>query len=67
MSVLVDRAFEIGCLIIADDFTVTVNWEKLGDDHKLKEALQKFDGTKLVAPTSHPPKIEYLQRRRELY
>lgn len=67
LSVLVDRAFEIGCLIIADDFTVTVNWEKVGEDHKLKEALQKFDGTRLVAPTSHPPKIEYLQRRRELY
>ena len=67
LSVLADRAFEIGCLIIADDSTVTVNWEKVGEDHKLKETLQKFDGTKLAAPTSHPPKIEYLQRRRELY
>lgn len=67
LSVLVDRAFEVGCLVVDDDLTVNVNWGKVGEDNKLKDALKEFDGSKLATPISHPPKVEYLQRRRKLY
>lgn len=66
LSVLADRAFEHSYLIIEDDTTVIVNWEKVGDDAKLKEQLVAYDGVKLTAPTNHPPKPEYLYRRRNL-
>lgn len=66
LSVLVDRAFEIGFLIIEDDLTVKVDWEKVSKDDKLKKELLTFDGAKLTSPTLHPPKVEYLQRRRKL-
>lgn len=66
LSVLADRAFEHSYLIIQDDTTVQVNWEKIGDDSVLKEQLAAYDGAKLNAPQSHPPKPEYLNRRRNL-
>lgn len=66
LSVLADRAFEHSYLIIHDDTTVQVNWEKIGDDSVLGEQLAAYDGAKLNAPQSHPPKPEYLNRRRNL-
>jgi len=66
LSVLVDRAFENGFIIIQDDLTVTVNWEKVGEDGELKRLLADHDNTKLNAPKCHPPKIDYLKRRRNL-
>lgn len=65
-SVFADRAFEYSYLIIEDDSVVRVNWEKIGDDSVLGEQLAAFDGAMLNAPKSHPPKPEYLNRRRSL-
>lgn len=66
LSVFVDRAFENGFIILNDDLTVKVNWEKIGKDEKLKDELQVFDGVKISSPKAHPPKAEYLKRRREM-
>ncbi|MBS3927826.1 MAG: HNH endonuclease [Sphingomonadales bacterium] len=66
LSVLADRAFEYSYLIIHDDSTVEVNWKKIGDDSELRTQLAAYDGAKLNSPKSHPPKIEYLNRRRNL-
>ena len=66
LSVLVDRAFENGFLVIGDDLAITINWDRVGDDVSLKDQLSEYDGIKLSEPTKHPPKVAYLRRRREL-
>lgn len=66
LSVFVDRAFEHGFLVIGDDFVANVEWEKIGADSNLRDALQSLDGVKLSEPQAHPPRVEYLQRRRGL-
>lgn len=66
LSILVDRAFEHGYIIIQDDLTITVAWMLVGDDQKLAKQLAKLDGIKLDAPKAHSPKVEFLRRRRAL-
>lgn len=61
-----DRAFENGFLIVEDDLAVRINWKKVGADAKLKTQLEGYDGMKLKLPKAHPPKVEYLKRRRDL-
>lgn len=64
LSLLMDRAFENGYILIDDDLTVRVNWGKVGGDSALSGQLKAYDQTKLCAPKAEPPKPEYLQRRR---
>ncbi len=66
LSVLVDRAFENGYLTIEDDFTIRIDWDRVGNDHTLRSQLEPYDGQMLSVPEKGEPKIEYLQRRREL-
>jgi predicted restriction endonuclease len=66
LSLLVDRAFENGHLLIYDDLTIRVDWVRVGDDQALRKQLEPYDGQKLSAPAKDAPKSEYLQRRREL-
>lgn len=66
LSVLIDRAFENGFLVVEDDLVVTVDWGKLGADAELKKQLGAFDGITLKRPKAHAPKVEYLKRRRGL-
>jgi hypothetical protein len=66
LSVLIDRAFENGFLIVEDNLAVTLDWKKIGADAALKRQLKGYDGVKLKLPKAHPPKIEYLKRRRDL-
>lgn len=66
LSVLADRAFEHGYIVIQDDLAINVAWDLVGDDKKLAAQLAPFDGIKLDAPKDHPPKVEYLKRRRAL-
>jgi hypothetical protein len=66
LSLLVDRAFENGYLLIEDDYAVRIDWERLGDDDSLQKQLRPYDGTKLNVPITGGPKLEYLQRRRAL-
>lgn len=66
LSLVVDRAFEKGYLLVCDDLTVDVDEQKIGDDAVLKSYLLSYKDTKLMLPKKSPPKIEYLQRRRKL-
>jgi hypothetical protein len=66
LSVLIDRAFENGFLVVEDDLVVTVDWGKLGADAELKKQLGAYDGITLKQPKAHAPKVEYLRRRRGL-
>jgi HNH endonuclease len=66
LSLLVDRAFEKGHLLIDDDLTIRIDWARVGDDHALRSQLGPYDGMKLTAPTKGSPQPEYLQRRRAL-
>lgn len=64
LSLLVDRAFENGCLLIEDDLTIRVNSNQIGDDLALRSQFEPYDGQKLSIPVEGAPNPEYLQRRR---
>jgi len=66
LSLLVDRAFEIGCLMIESDLTIRIDWDRVGDDQVLRSELEPYDGIKLRAPKREVPNPTYLQRRRDL-
>lgn len=66
LSLLVDRAFEKGYLIIKDDLTIWIDWDKVGNDEALRYQLQPYDEQMMTVPEDHPPKLDYLQRRRAL-
>ena len=66
LSVLADRAFESGYLQIDDDFTVRIDWGRVGGDAALRSQLEPLDGRKLRLPSQGQPKVEYLRRRQEL-
>jgi hypothetical protein len=66
LSPVVDCAFEKGYLLIQDDFTIRINWGKIGKDQTLRSHLKSYDGQKLSAPRKETPQPKYLQRRRAL-
>jgi predicted restriction endonuclease len=66
LSLLMDRAFEKGHLLIEDDLSIRINLVKVGSDVVLRRLLEPYDGQKLMRPTAGLPQPEYLQRRREL-
>jgi hypothetical protein len=66
LSLLVDRAFERGYLLIEDGLTIHIDWDRVGDDQALRSLLEPYDGKKLNAPAKEGPQLEYLQRRRAL-
>lgn len=66
LSLLVDRAFEKGQLLIEDDLTIRIDWDKVGNDRALRNQLEPYDGKKLKAPEKQDPQPQYLQRRRAL-
>lgn len=66
LSLLVDRAFEEGHLVVEDDLTIIVNRERVGQDTALLSQLVLYDGQRLSAPVREAPNPMYLQRRRAL-
>lgn len=66
LSLLVDRAFEKGHLLIEDDLTIRVDLDRVGDDQALRTQLEPYNGKQLNAPVKEGPQLEYLQRRRAL-
>lgn len=64
LSLLMDRAFEIGYLLIEDDLTIRIDWDRVGDDKVLQNQLESYDGQTLNPPAKGAPNPEYLQRRR---
>ena len=66
LSLLVDRAFEKGYLLIEDDLTIRIDWGRVGEDRVLRSQLESYDGQKLSAPKEGAPQSEYLRRRRAL-
>lgn len=66
LSLLVDRAFEKGYLLVQDDCTIRVNWDLVKEDQALRAQLAAYDGQKLHPPKKEAPIPEYLARRRAL-
>jgi hypothetical protein len=67
LSLLVDRAFEHGQLLIEDNLTIRVDWNRVGADEALREQLLPFDGRRMRMPIKGAPQSSYLQRRRLLF
>ena len=65
LSLLMDCAFENGYIVIDNDYTICVKWERIGDDHVLGEHFKNYDGKKIKTPIIGAPKPEYLERRRK--
>jgi hypothetical protein len=66
LSLIMDRALESGYLILADDLTISIVWDRVANDSALRKYLEAYDGKKVSSPTAGAPKVEYLQRRRKL-
>jgi predicted restriction endonuclease len=66
LSVLMDRAFETGHLLIGDDLSIRINWPKVGNDGVLRSQLAPYDGQKLRHPKAGAARPAYLRRRRAL-
>jgi len=66
LSVLMDRAFEKGHLLIEDDLSIRINWLKVGSDAVLRRQLEPYDGQRLMQPKAGTAQPAYLQRRRAL-
>jgi hypothetical protein len=66
LSLIIDRAFEKGYLLVEDDLTLRVDHKRVGSDAALLAMLAPHDGTALSAPSQEPPNPEYLRRRRAL-
>lgn len=66
LSLLVDRAFEKGYLIIKDDFTTWIDWGRVGSDEALRDQLLPYDKQMMTVPKYYAPQLDYLQRRRAL-
>lgn len=67
LSLMVDRAFEKGYLLIDDDLTVRIDRKRIGGDSGLLEYLEAFDGKKISVPRVKEPRVDYLRRRRALF
>lgn len=66
LSVFFDKVFELGLILINDDLTISVRWDKVGADAKLAEALEAYEGKKLRSPLASAPRADFLRRRRDL-
>jgi hypothetical protein len=66
LSLLMDRAFEKGHLLIEDDLSIRINWPKVGSDVELRRQLGPYDGQKLMRPDAGAARPAYLKRRRAL-
>ncbi|APQ12134.1 HNH endonuclease [Pseudomonas oryzihabitans] len=64
LSLLVDKAFEKGYLIVGNDCVVSLNRGKIGADASLLALLTPYENRKLRAPKKSPPRSVYLERRR---
>ena len=63
LSLVMDRAYELGYLIIDGDLSIVIDWKRVGSDIALEALLKPYDGKKLNAPKIHPPRPDYLRRR----
>lgn len=63
LSTFVDRAFDTGYILIHDDYSVHVNWDRVGPDDSLRDALEPLDGQRLIVPSTAPPNPQFLRRR----
>lgn len=65
LSTLVDKAFDSGFLIIREDYSVQIAWNRVGTDDALKAALEPYDDRRLTLPSASPPNPDFLRRRLE--
>lgn len=63
LSTFIDRAFDTGYLTIREDYSVQIDWSRVGADQALRSALAPYDGERMTLPTIAPPNPEFLRRR----
>jgi len=65
LSMLHDKAFDIGIITINENMTVRVSQKVLKNDTFLKTALLNYDGQKIYLPDKFEPHIDFLAYHRE--
>ena len=65
LSTFVDRAFDTGYLAIREDYSVHVDWDRVGADVALRAVLEQVDGRSLTLPAASHPDRALLRRRVE--
>ncbi len=63
LSTFVDRAFDTGFLEIYEDYSIHINWERVGLDAALRDSLKQYEGRTLTLPTASQPNPDFLRRR----
>lgn len=66
LSVLVDRAFEVGAFTLTDDGDIVLRADLRSIDPRLADLLEPYEGRRIAAPIRDSPRPAYLKRRREL-
>jgi predicted restriction endonuclease len=68
LSMLHDKAFDVGIITIAEDMTVRVYREHANNtDHFFKSALLAYDGKPIALPEKFRPHAEFLAYHRNLF
>lgn len=68
LSMLHDKAFDVGIITIAEDMTVRVSQQyAASDDHFFKSALLAYDGKPIALPEKFRPHADFLARHRNSF
>lgn len=68
LSMLHDKAFDVGIITIAEDMTVRVSGKHANNtDHFFKSALLAYDGKPIALPEKFRPHAEFLAYHRNLF
>ena len=67
LSMIHDKAFDIGIITITEDYKVRVSKKYHSkDDTFFNSSLMKYDGESLILPNKFSPKSEFLQYHRDI-
>lgn len=66
LSMIHDKAFDLGMMTVTDDFKIIVSKKYHSkDDNFFKESLLSFDGESLILPNKFSPDPEFLEHHRD--
>ena len=66
LSMIHDRAFDIGIITITDDYKIKVSQKYHSkDDDFFNSSLQRYNGENLILPNKFSPKPEFLEFHRD--
>jgi len=65
LSMLHDKAFDLGIITINDDMTIQVSKKDIVQDNYFKSSIEFYDGKRITLPEKFQPNTDYLTYHRE--